>query len=255
MTPLNKLKLHAPKILLMGQFGTGKTLWATTLGSKCLVLDLDNGLRSALTFKDKHFNERQLIDVKTCWEEDANRATAFSKFASYLKSIGEECRQNKFERQALIIDGYTSLADFSVRDVLARNGLLGKAPQIQHWGLAFIQIEQVLMELRSLPIVVVMIAHIRRVEVKEETKYEIASPGQKLPDKIPPYFDEVWVTEIKGSGSNQKYVCKTKGTSVVPCRTRGNIGDNLDMNRDLGFFVEELGFKWKVSEPTNEPTK
>ena len=245
MTELGKLKMQPPKILLMGTFGTGKTLWTCSLGEKALVIDLDNGLRSAATYQDKLTSKRKLIDVKTCWEDNPLKATAFMKALSYIRTVADECRKGTFKRQALIIDGYTTLADASVRDVMARNGMLGQQPQIQHWGLAFGQLEALLLELRALPIVVVLIAHVRRVIVDEISKFEISSPGQKLPNKIPCYFDEVWMTEIKGSGNNQKYVCKTTGTSIFPCRTRGNIGNELDMNEDFSLIMEKLGHKWQ----------
>lgn len=250
MVKLLSLKRLPPKILLMGSYGTGKTLFATTLGKHGRVYDLNNGLLSAVTFKDKFTAQRAEIDVRTCWESDPSKATAFGVFRSYMQSLSTEA--SGMSQGAIIIDGYTDLAEFSMRSVMAAQNKLYEQPQIQHWGMGFAGIERVLMILRSLPIVVVMIAHTRRIEHGgDDLKFELCTPGQKLPQKIPTYFDEVWFSEVLGSGSTAKYRIKTKSSGAVACRTRANIPDIVDMDTGLPTVLKMMGYdiesrKWTL---------
>jgi len=247
------LKLHPPKILLMGTFGSGKTALSTSAGLGTSVIDLDNGLRTCMTLEDKFSKQRQDIDVKVCWEENPDKALAFSKAKSFVMAAAEACRQNKYDGKILVLDSYTTLAEGALRSVMRVNGMLGKVPQIQHWGQCFFELESLLAQLRSLPLVVIMIAHCRRVEIEGQASFEIATPGQKLPEKIPSYFDEVWCMRIKGSGSQKKYLIQTQGTSVIPCRTRGNLSDMTDADLGLKEILKRLGYDLDKSSKQEEP--
>src|SRR5680860_1245246 len=87
MVSLADLKHHAPKILLIGDAGTGKTALALTGGARVVIIDCDNGTRTGLTLKDKFFEERQKVEVKPCWEDKPNQATAFQKALAYIEGL------------------------------------------------------------------------------------------------------------------------------------------------------------------------
>ena len=243
---LSELQPHPPKILLTGTFGVGKTLLATSVGETAQVLDLNNGLRSAIMFKDSFTTDRAKVDVIQCLEPDPTKAIAYSKCKSYIESIAGECRIKTYKYKVLIVDGFTDLAEYATRAVLSDNGLLAKgaAPQIQHWGLAFNNIENVLITLKSLPIAVILIAHMRRYETDDgSTKFEIATPGKKLPEKIPTFFDEVWFMDVKykGNGVNE-HVVQTTSTSVVPCRSRDCVATNQLASIGMKSFLKQCGY-------------
>ncbi len=240
MAKLSTLELHPPKILLMGTFGTGKTLLATSVGKRGRILDLNNGLLSARTFKDDHTKTRGEIDVKTCWEQDPFKALAFEKVRSYVESMREECYREKNDYDTLIIDGYTDLAEFAVRNVMDANGMIGKNPQIQHWGLAFQKIKWVLTVLKSLPINLIVIAHTRRVEDEGVSTYELATPGTKLPAEVPTYFDEIWFMQVKGSGAKREFVVRTQPTSLFPAKTRTQVPDNQLASLGMNHFLKQI---------------
>lgn len=244
MVKLSEMKRHPPKIILMGGFGTGKTALALTLGERAVVLDCDNGVATGMTLADKFKQERLNVEVKPCWEESADSAIGFSRALSYARSIQKEVKQGKGP-EALVVDSFTTLVDMAVRQVLATNGKLGQNPQIQHWGLAFIQVETFLTIMKALPIVVIMTAHTMRYEEDGITKKGIACPGTKLPHKVPTYFDEVWVMKIRNLEQGKKaYLIQTQGTESVPARTRYNLPDETDANLGMVEILRLMGYSF-----------
>ena len=231
----------------MGEFGTGKTAFATTVGAAGEVIDLDNGLRTVMRFQDEFTTRRQQIEVKPCWEPEPEKAIAFKKAFSYIRSAAEQCRKKTYKYKVLIIDSWTTFTDASVRDVLALNGMLAKGaqPQIQHWGASFSALERVLLILKSLPISVVLIAHTRRVSVDGVLKYEMASPGQKLPPKIPTFFDEIWCCKVRGP---KDFILQTATTSSISCRTRSGLADKTPMSLGLPEVYKLLGWDMEKFE-------
>jgi len=240
---LSELPMHPPKILLCGDPGSGKTALALTLGKSARVIDLDNGLRTGLTLKDKFESARREVDVRPCWEENPEKAIAFSKARSFISALATECATKTQTCRALVVDSLTTLAEFAMRNVLAANGKLGKPPEIQHWGLSFLDLENVFVALRSLPIVVVVVAHLQRTEEDGVTKSCILMSGQKMPYKIPAYFDEVWVMKTKRVEQGKtKYLIQTKSSTTFSARSRSNLEDNLDADLGLPEILKLMGY-------------
>jgi len=238
MMKVSEIKLNPPKILLIGDFGTGKTALALTVGGIGQVLDLDNGLRTAMTLEDQWTKRRQDVDVKICWETDPIRALAFNKAKSYILDITNQCRSGKYPFRCLIVDSYSRLAESAVRHVMASHGGADAQPQIQHWGMAFRELENLLIHLRSLPISVIMIAHTMLTEVGGSHVYQISTPGKKLPEKIPTNFDEVWYLQVVG----KDFVIRTRRNVSMPARSRANLADKTLANEGMIEIFRKIGF-------------
>lgn len=242
MGTLKDMKRHPPKILLIGDYGTGKTALGLTLGKRLRVLDVDNGLLTGKTFVDKFTPERKEVDVKACWEEDPEKALAFDKTLSYAMSFGKELKAGTASQSALMVDSFTSLFQMSLNAVLYANGRLGKAPEIQDWNIANIQIEKFLLVLRTLPAVVIMTAHVQRAEQDGDLIGELACPGRKLPPRIPTYFDEIWIATVKNiEGGKRKYVLQTQSTRAMKARTRANLEDGTDQDLGMVEILRRMG--------------
>lgn len=233
MTKLSELKKDYWKILLYGPVGRGKTALALTLGEEAQVLDMDDGLMTGLGLKDSFYKARTSVDVLQFLEKGSSSATAFARARASITRITNEAVAGRYPFKYFILDSYTALAEAAVRYVMFNDSKLGEAPQIQHWGMAFVEIKNVMLLLRVMPLTVVMIAHEQCREVDKRPLVEIATPGQKMPHEIPRYFDEVWRMMLKNlAGGKVAYVVQTKGTATVTARSRSNLP--TDTNTEIG---------------------
>lgn len=243
MAKLKDLKRTPPKILLYGVAGTGKTAFALTGGSLVEVMDFDQGLTTGLTLDDDFKSARGEVEVSSFLDTKPSVATAFSTAKAHLLKIANLANAGKYEPKILVIDSLTSMADAALRYILANSTAV--KVEIQHWGLAFTEIENFLNVARSMPVVLVLIAHVMSVEVDEQVKEQIDIPGKKLPNKVTRYFDEIWYAKVRNLPQNKRdYLLQTKPTSSILCRSRNGIEDGLSMNLGLIKILEKMGYSF-----------
>jgi len=235
---LSEITTRAPKILLIGQFGTGKTAFACTLGKYAQVLDLDEGLLTCLNLNDRFKSDRAEIDVISCYEEDAKTPKGFDKAMNALENVMKEIKLGKYPYKALIIDGFTNLAEFAMRKAMALDGKLDSQPEIQHWGARDVILEKFLIRLKALPILVVLIAHTMYQEVGGSSVEVLACKGKSLPPNIPTKFDEVWRCDVFG----QEFRLRTIRSTSQPARSRLNVPDKIQMDLGMIEILKQSGY-------------
>jgi len=208
-----------PKILIYSGAGTGKTALALTLGESCLYLDLDDNMDVAFGLKDQLQPERLKVEVEQ-FLDTPRRTKAFTTLKQRVFKIANECHAGTFQYKVVVLDSLTSLAVAAQNMVMAGSNKVGDNPQIQHWGLLLTEIENVITMLRSLPIIVFVLAHETTFTADDINKVQIAIPGQKLPGRITRMFNEIWYfrNQPKGQGIHQMYI-QTTPTSAVTCRS------------------------------------
>lgn len=241
-----------PKILLYGDMGTWKTSLALTLGDRASVLDLDDGLMTGVRLEDKWSSARRSVDVKQFLEPEPNkRATVFQAAKQYIYSLADQVRAGKWPFDAFIVDSLSSYAESAVAQVMYNSGMVGQAPQLQHWGLAFSEIKNVIAVLRPLPIVVVLIAHEQVKTIgkgaQQEDKLEIALPGKNLASQIARYFDEVWYSRVRPLGANKfEQVLQTYTDGKIPCRSRACIPNYTNTECGMWELIKRCGYEPKA---------
>lgn len=244
MTKVADLAEQAPKILIYGPPGTGKTALALTMGANAQVVDLDDGLRTGVTLKDNFTDARRAVDVKRYIEAAPHqRASVFKQAKECLYDISNQINQKKYPFDALIIDCLSSFAGAAVAQIMYNSGQIGAAPQLQHWGLAFIEITNVIAVVRAMPIPVVLLAHDQQKGDADDEKTSIGIPGRNMPSMIARYFDEVWYMRVKELGGGKvDYVIQTKSTSKITCRTRSNIPDMTSTSCGMWELIKRCGY-------------
>lgn len=247
--------LKAPHILLWGEVGTGKTAFAETLGERCELLDLDNGSGTGLGLKDKYYAARCAVEVKKFPEPQPHiRATQFDAVKRYVIDVANRISAKKYPYDALVIDSLSTLSDAAVRQIMYNSGKIGGTPEIQHWGMAFNEVKNLLAIVNSLEIVTVLVAH---EQVKstgsgatKKDSLEIATPGKNLPSQICRYYDEIWYLDVAPAGGNKvKYTLKTLGDGTIPARSRLGLPTNTDITSvGLWELLATLGYKPPLRE-------
>jgi len=245
---LHELQPKPPKILLYGDLGTGKTALALTLGEGTLVLDMDDGLLTGKNLNDGFTKQRQNVEVKQFFEDNPQKtATAFSRLKAYVVGLANDFSAKKIFYRAIVVDSLSSLAEAAVAQVMSNSGRVGGTPEIQHWGIAFSEIKQVIGIIRTLPVPVVLIAHEQTKSigtgVNKEDKLEIAVSGKNMASQIARYFDEIWYMRARPSGGGKnRYVIQTTGDGKIPCRSRACLPNDLDTTVGMWEIIKQCGY-------------
>lgn len=218
-----------PKILLVGDSGTHKTWFLTTIPG-IFVFDYDKGMAVARgkdveyeSFKDAplsshvHSKELGIYPYGQAWPA----------FILRINQLGDKIEQNP---RPIGFDSLTTMSDICMNYVLREAGSPGKAPQIQHWGAQIELMKAVMDQISAWPTIFVATAHIQR-NTNDVTQVIEQLPllTGKLAGKIGIYFDEVWYTQVSGSGSDKKFTLKTESEGMFKqAKTRHGVPVGTD---------------------------
>jgi|TARA_R110000744_G_scaffold11669_5_gene35393 hypothetical protein len=204
------------KIMVTGDSGSGKTGLLSTLandGYNLRILDFDNGLDILNSFLDEGAKDR--VHYATL-RDTMKTATAYAgavKLIENWKTEDEDFGPVKdwTDKDVLVIDSLTFLANSAMRFVLGRDGKkFTDQPAIQHWGEAGRNVEGLIQYLTSDDIKcnLVVNTHVQYYDdpMGGRKAYPVAL-GTKLPTVIGRYFNCLVRIDVKPS--------KTGGTRIL----------------------------------------
>ena len=236
MTKLEDLKLDSftPKICLYGPPGSGKTAFCLTGGDLVEYVDLDNGLLTGKTFKDKFTSERGKVSVFQSFDTEPGKTVGFSKAQSYIRGLVTLSRDPNCKWKILVIDSFTALCSMAMRNVMSSQGRIDATPQLQHWGMAFAAVEGIMQDLKAVQKIVILVAHQQTSDEDGISQIEISIPGQKLAPRVIPYIDEIWHCKVLPIGGGKvDYILQTSSTGSIMTRSRLNVPTGTSMNLGL----------------------
>lgn len=242
-------KTRPPKVIIVGPVGCGKTALLSTFGEGLQVADMDDGMLTAVKLQDQWTSQRHQVDVKQFLEPEPQlKAIAWNQFKNYVYGLTGEIARKTYPFKAFAVDSLTAMANAAVASILATSGRLGKNPEIQHWGLAFTEIKNVLGVLRSLPIPIILTAHEQTKTIGKgddaEDRLEIAISGKNLPTQVCAFFDEIWYMRVRpaGAGKNE-YLVQTLSDSKITARSRGGLPDRTNTNVGMRELFKKIGYE------------
>lgn len=220
------------KMLLIGNSGTGKTGALASLakaGYNLRIQDYDNGLASL--YEQLKNDSESLARVKYESLQDplktlagrifpVGQPTAFSRGLALLdhwKTAEDDLGPPaKWTRQdILVLDSLTFCSNAAMRRVLSLVGRSGDNPQIQDWGQAMQNIEDMLGLLYSdaFQCHVIITSHITYIGNDDAGNGAIGYPstlGNKLPPKVGRYFNTMLYMDKRGTGDATKRIIYTQ---------------------------------------------
>ena len=239
--------MKPPKILLYGPPGAGKTAFVGTGGKNVQILDLDGGLRTLGTLKDQWSDNRKLaLDAAIeCHEENPRKALAFNKCRSYLMSVVDQCNQGKYPYKVLVLDSLTTMSEYAMRSILAANAMLGKNPQVQHWGARDIMFKEILIQIKALPSVVIVLAH-QSLGSEEDQTYTPAIAGKQLPPLLHSQFDEILHCRVRKVAQGKvQHIIESQSQGDCLVRSRTNFPSPFEMDKGLEALLDLMGYPMK----------
>lgn len=216
------------------------------------MIDCDNGTESARKVKDQFSADRSQVDVLQSFEPQPTAdAVQYRKAKDLVIGIANLCHEKKYPFPCLIIDSFTTVCDGALRYVLKNNGRLVRPLTTQNgnitqpeWGLMINEVEQFVQIVKGLPIHVIVLAHTVPENINGLIRQEISIPTQKLPPRIPNYFDEIWyLQDIEEGGGVVNKVLRTVECPQYLAKSRAGLPDKTPVNTGMMKIFEMLGRK------------
>ena len=182
------------KCLVLGDYGRGKSWFASTFPDPICVLDFDDGKLSYMREASKGrriFIYNEMLDTQTPIQ------TRWSKLIAFLDEV---ITSNKEGFKTVVLDSTTTCTEWCMEQATTIKPLPPNTPPIWnvHYPLVKTYMHQILTRLKKFRGNVVCISHVEYD--KDDTTGEIqATPSVsgKLKAIIPSYFDEVYFADVR----------------------------------------------------------
>jgi len=175
------------KVFLAGSSGAGKTMSATTLPGRKLLVDFDNRADTVIGI--------ERVDVYPCHEPEPKSPKAWQKAERLRKVIVSEVRQGIFPYDSIIFDGLTMLGRMALNWALTldpKRGL-GGAPAQQHYGPQMDNLSKYVLSTLALPLNILWTGHIELIEEKDTGRHRnLPKITGKLRTEVANWFSETY---------------------------------------------------------------
>ncbi len=261
MKPADLLKQNIPPIIcIWGPAGSGKTGLISQMKNG-FILDMDGGMRTAATLKDKFFDVRQQIEFQTYIDRPPASPNAFLNAKAKLLNISKAVNAGTWQYDAIALDSLTGLcraAQLHILNTIAPDKYsspdMWNVPVLKHYNHIVNAVESILTILRSLKVLVIVTAHESLIEIADDILIRISSATKNHgANKIPWLFDELWHSRKRAMGQNKMdYIIGGSGNAALSTRTRSGLNRDI-VHNEIGLegILKEIGFSYDRKDVTN----
>jgi phage nucleotide-binding protein len=211
------------KILLMGDAGVGKTVFATSLPGKTRLFDFDMKADSAALFYKAKPEHLANIDV-----DQFPPKLNISPIEQLGKIITQELipqqQAGKMNWDTIVLDSITTFSTATLAHIVKTNpgikrnvSAQGQQPGLQDYGILKREFQKLIPGILSLPCNVIMLAHI--ATEKDEATGQVLRHTMmdgSFAKELPIYFKEVWRMFVKDG----KRMVQTQSDGMYNCRSQ-----------------------------------
>ena len=192
------------KVLVCGTPGTTKTCFALGFPYPMKVYDFDGKVNSAARWYESDKERLENIDVVNL-SRRLDGTDPIAEFLTEIKELAEQQKKGEMKYKSLVIDSATTFSAAVLSHIVRTNPGIkrpsssqGVQPTQQDYGILKREFAKLIPGLLSLPMNVVMTAHIK-AERSELTGEIIRSPilDGSFSNELPIFFEEVYVTTMK----------------------------------------------------------
>ena len=218
-------------LLVIGDYGTGKTQLASTCPTPIFIDSFDPGGTKTRALQPMIKKGDIIVDDQ--WETDSWKRPG--AFRQWEKDMEQRMKEGFFEHFSwYLLDSATKWAMSMMFEILSKAGRAGKGPQIQAYLVQQLTAADWLGQLMDLPCNVMVTGHIGvdKDEVTGKMETGLLMWG-KLAQQVPLVFDEKYVCRVdqKSSGPEHKLLTKNDGMYKAETRMGGDLFSQFeDMN-------------------------
>lgn len=202
-----KLSTSQFKVFVVGDYGTGKSIFAGTFPTPGFVFDFDRGI---LNYQGKDFDYQSYNQSPKDWIQ-------------FEKDLSEVSKSGKYK--TIVVDSTSTMTDLAMERALQldpkrspSNGPLWNV----HYQITKNLIEGRLRQILNIPANIVVIGHLQVVRDEETGSIIDIQPlltGQ-LAVKVPGYFDEVYCAFTRVKEGKTEYYLRTAPRGLYKARSR-----------------------------------
>lgn len=195
------------KVFVVGDYGTGKSIFASTFPTPGFVFDFDRGI---LNYRSKDFDYQSYNQNAKDWVQ-------------FEKDLNEVSKSTKYK--TIVVDSTSTMTDLAMERALqldpkrsTSNGPLWNV----HYQIVKNLVEGRLRQILNIPANIVVIGHLQIVRDEETGAIIDIQPlltGQ-LAVKVPGYFDEVYCAFTKVKEGKTEYYLRTAPKGLYKARSR-----------------------------------
>lgn len=198
------------KTLVVGDYGTGKSVFASSFPTPAFLFDFDKGV---LTYKGKDFEYGQYPISAAGWIE----------FEKDFNAVIKEAKEGKYK--TIVFDSTSLLSDMAMERALqidpkrsVTNGPLWNV----HYGIVRNLVEGKLRQLLQLDCNIVVISHLEIVKDQESGNIICTQPllPGALSVKLPGWFDEVYFAFSRMKDGKPEFYLQTMPRGFYKARSR-----------------------------------
>jgi hypothetical protein len=198
------------KAYVVGDPGTGKSIFASTFPTKGFVFDFDNGIDS---YRGKDFD----------YDSFKLDATGWIAFEKTLMEVRKAVDAGEYI--TVVVDSTTSMTDLAMERAMQldpKRSPTGGPLWNVHYQMVKNLMEGRLRQIINLKCNIIVLGHLE-TKMNQETGAVIAVEplltGQ-LSSKIPGYFDEVYYTSIRQKQGESQFLLQTVAKGFMKARSR-----------------------------------
>ena len=198
------------KVLVVGDYGTGKSVFASSFPTPGFLFDFDKG---AMTYKGKDFAYSQYPISGVGWVE----------FEKDFNLVVKEAKEGKYK--TIIFDSTSLLTDLAMERALQldpKRSPTGGPLWNVHYGIVRNLVEGKVRQLLQLDANIVVISHLEIVKDQESGAILATQPllPGALSTKMPGYFDEVYFAFSKMKDGKPDFFLQTLPRGFYKARSR-----------------------------------
>jgi len=236
-------------VMLYGEYGSGKTTFATTFPKPILFFDIDDRQQTYAGVEGVEY------DV---YKDEGRTVKAYREFFKDLQKY-----QKKDDYATVVLDSTTTLLRIMKNDLLGRTGTGRGATEgidLSQWGTVVERYEKIFDIFKSYNAHKIVISHDQMIkdDLTGEIKNLPMMVGKKFPQRAPLYFDEIYYcySEEDRDSEETKYLARTQTKRKKSARSSLNLRDDEGKVIPILNEVEPQNFQVimdKVEEARSNP--